>query len=322
MIEPYRIVLTSLCVLVIATGSLSAQQSAGGGLDEEKFENPLGWTWDAPPRSTDRLSVERPMAWLREDLTITLVKTADGDLYAVLSRTGPMYDPAGGTEYRVVAYDNQGRRSLFRQAGSSSDAKMTVSLHRLARQDAEIDSITQVGVEALHRDGRRLVSKQAVAQAKSQGIDILPLPELDQTYNFELTDVNGNRIRSGDLRGNVVVIDFWATWCQPCMAKMPALKKVYQKWHDEGLEVIGVSYDRDLETAKKTFAEKDLRWTLVYVPQDETTSRLWDVATGIRAIPRLLVIDRDGILRANFYPFDLENQLRQFMEPKGGSPTG
>jgi thiol-disulfide isomerase/thioredoxin len=152
---------------------------------------------------------------------------------------------------------------------------------------------------SLSKPSATYASEAAVKRAKEKAIEILPLPVVKKPYEFSLTTSDGKAVESRKLRGKIVLIDCWASWCAPCLREMPEVKKVYEKWHDKGLEVIGLSLDEDPKAAAATAKKYEISWPLVVVPPGEEARELWKQAVRIESIPRLLVVDRKGVLRAD-----------------------
>jgi hypothetical protein len=100
------------------------------------------------------------------------------------------------------------------------------------------------------------------------------------------------------------------------MAKMPQLKELYAKHHKDGLEIIGVCFDHDADTTKKTVKSKGLDWPQILVPADEKLRNRWEEAAGIGALPRLLLLDRSGVLRADCGPGELKDQIGKLLAEK------
>ena len=82
----------------------------------------------------------------------------------------------------------------------------------------------------------------------------------------ELAVEKVERIDSRQLRGKVILVDLWGSWCEPCLKKMPELKELYSKWHDKGLEIIGISFDEDPEEAQAVIERLKLPWPSANLP--------------------------------------------------------
>jgi thiol-disulfide isomerase/thioredoxin len=204
-------------------------------------------------------------------------------------------------DLRVVAFDGDGNRHLParqpRWGGTTPDLAMF--RFRLDPKQLPASRVEYIGIEGVTGEGLRAASGAALREAKAKGIEVLPLPEVGKPYEFALTTADGKVIDSRKLRGKVVLIDCWASWCVPCRREMPDVKKVYEKWHDKGLEVVGVSLDEDPKAAAAAAKKHELHWPLVLVPAGQEARDLWTRASRVESIPRLLVIDREGVLRAD-----------------------
>ena len=129
---------------------------------------------------------------------------------------------------------------------------------------------------------------------------------------FSVRDLRGRPLSSADLRGKVVLIDFWATWCQPCKKEMPGYQKLLDEYGSRGLVVIGFKFDtmRDTEDPVR-FAERiGVRYPLA-VASDEVKQKFG----GIEGLPTTMLYDRQGVLRMKVIGFEYTEKIEAAMKP-------
>jgi thiol-disulfide isomerase/thioredoxin len=111
--------------------------------------------------------------------------------------------------------------------------------------------------------------------------------------------LEGTEIDLASLKGRVVLVDFWATWCEPCVTELPNLKAVYEKYHEQGFDVLAISLDTRKSDLVGFVEQNKLPWPQIFF--DENGKREWDNPLGqkygIDGIPATLLVDRDGNLR-------------------------
>ncbi|MBG89632.1 MAG: thioredoxin [Verrucomicrobiales bacterium] len=146
--------------------------------------------------------------------------------------------------------------------------------------------------------------KTQVAGNASQALDALGMQKKAEKIasqmvvgkkfpDFNATDVNGNPANLARLKGKVVLIDFWATWCPPCVGEIPHIKAAYTKYNKKGFEVIGISGDRQKSTLTNYIEEREMPWQQVFDQGGKLS-----MTYGIRAIPATFLIDGKGVIIA------------------------
>ena len=110
--------------------------------------------------------------------------------------------------------------------------------------------------------------------------------------DFTLRSMDGPNLRLAEQRGQVVMVNFWATWCGPCRQEMPHLNKLYDKYRDSGFVLLGVNIDDNAGKATDLATKLGLKFP-VLLDTDKTVSRLYDMGT----MPATVVIDRAGKVR-------------------------
>ena len=124
--------------------------------------------------------------------------------------------------------------------------------------------------------------------------DVSADPRIGKVFEFAFQDaVSGELVSSEGLRGRVLVVDFWATWCRPCVESMPKLKELYAKYTPRGVAFLGVSLDRGdsagLQTVLRFVSEHEIPWPQ-YLQKERELSKLWSVTS----IPTIFVVDKNG----------------------------
>jgi thiol-disulfide isomerase/thioredoxin len=132
--------------------------------------------------------------------------------------------------------------------------------------------------------------------------------------DFSAKDFRGREISSTDLRGKVVLIDFWATWCQPCKKEMPGYQKLADRYGSKGFIVIGFKLDIMADTEEpRAFARR----LGIHYPLAVATDALKDKFGGIEGLPTTLIYDRQGILRQKIIGFEytkvIEEELKKLL---------
>jgi cytochrome c biogenesis protein CcmG, thiol:disulfide interchange protein DsbE len=156
---------------------------------------------------------------------------------------------------------------------------------------------------ALARSGSAVLVALLLLFSVSGGTSVQAAPSINAAAPaLVASELQGETFDLGKLRGKVVLVNYWATWCAPCRKEMPLLNSFYRRYHEQGLEMIGISADRPQDFAKM----RSMSGTLAY--PTSTLDRISENGFGPpEGFPLTYVIDRDGIVRDKF--IDVREQL-------------
>lgn len=110
--------------------------------------------------------------------------------------------------------------------------------------------------------------------------------------NFTLKSLSGKNLKLSEMAGNVVLINFWASWCGPCLQEMPLLNKIHKKYEPLGFTVLGVNVEENSDSARAFLADRGVDFPIL-LDTTNKVSKLYDVV----AMPTTVVVDRDGNMR-------------------------
>jgi cytochrome c biogenesis protein CcmG/thiol:disulfide interchange protein DsbE len=126
-------------------------------------------------------------------------------------------------------------------------------------------------------------------------------PTLSPAPDFALKTLDGREVVLSKLKGKVILLDFWATWCGPCRESIPHLIHLYKTYQKDGLEVIGMNVDRgDINTVKRFVNSMDIPYSIISTPEDVARN------FGITGLPTAIIIDKQGKIREKISGFTIE----------------
>jgi thiol-disulfide isomerase/thioredoxin len=141
------------------------------------------------------------------------------------------------------------------------------------------------------------LTESSISEEAKEGVRgmIRKFDFLGKPLQLKFTAVDGREVDLEKMRGQVVLLDFWASWCGPCMIEMPKVKAAYEKLHSQGFEILGINLDEDKAQMQRVLASAKLTWPQCFDGQK------WEGPLvkrfGIMSIPTVWLIDKRGVLR-------------------------
>ncbi|HKS38443.1 MAG TPA: TlpA disulfide reductase family protein [Verrucomicrobiae bacterium] len=151
--------------------------------------------------------------------------------------------------------------------------------------------------------------QQMSAQSEKAGTDLLGKP-----FPMKFTAVDGRKVDLATMRGKVVLIDFWATWCGPCVKEIPNVKATYDKLHPKGFEIVGISFDEKKAALQGFVLKQQMPWPHYF--DGLGWKNKYGTQFGIHSIPTMWLVDKKGNLRELSARSNLESKVQKLLEEK------
>jgi thiol-disulfide isomerase/thioredoxin len=221
----------------------------------------------------------------------------DKDTYAEAVKYLAEFIVGAPGEREKLAYAHYYMGESYKGMGMFDDAEKEYRLvaDKFNGVNPRLTQFAQMNLSSLEMDRRLAVGKE-------------PIP-------FSVKGTKGETLSPEMYKGKVLLLDFWATWCGPCKAEMPNVKKVYSKYNSKGFEIVGVSLDRSREALDKYVAQNKIEWPQYF------DGKYWnnDIATqyGVKSIPTTFLIDKKGKIRyKSLHGRQLEDAVEQLLAEK------
>ncbi len=258
-----------------------------GNASDEQLEIVVGLKVSLLQGQTDQIKA------LAEKLATAGRARAARQVQAMLLMTELREAMRGSREEALPAVEKAiGRVAEFLDAETLQD--IDVQLGMMAGQVAEMTENDTLAA-GIYRKVEQIAAKSDAPRlqslAKSLEGAIRRLTLVGNTMEVRGATLAGEALDWSKYAGKTVLVDFWATWCGPCVSEVPRLKRLYEAYHEKGFDIVGISLDREREQLEAFVKERELPWTILF--EDEGRHPLADYY-GVMGIPQMMLVGPDG----------------------------
>lgn len=147
-------------------------------------------------------------------------------------------------------------------------------------------------------------------KTKAEGI-LRRLDAVGKPLDIKFTALDGQQVDLSQMKGKVVLLDFWATWCGPCVGEIPHVKEAYEQFHAQGFEVIGLGFDSDFQALQRFVSKNKLPWPQYF--DGKGWKNKYGIQFGIAGIPTMWLVDKKGDLRETDASVDLKVKIQKLL---------
>ena len=245
---------------------------------------PINFSFGADSASASASKAEKELGALIQKIQTKLQagKKTEADLAPELKEFDTLLAQYKGEQSDEVAQILFMKAILYVQIFDDSD-KATVLLKQLQKDFPKTKQGKQV--DEILANFERQKEAEKIRRALVVG---------SKFPDFNEKDVNGKPISVANHKGKVVLVDFWATWCGPCVRELPTVLEAYRKHHANGFEIVGISLDQSMEKLKDFTKEQGMTW------QQFFDGKVWQNKLaqqyGVNSIPATYLLDKDGVI--------------------------
>jgi len=207
--------------------------------------------------------------------------------------------------YQAMIDNNKVFTKNFVKEHSNSVVSAYIALVQLAPilDGAELESITSKFAPEISASEYVVKLKEIVKEQQKTAVGTI-------APDFTMNNPEGKPIQLSSLRGKVVMIDFWASWCGPCRQENPNVVRLYQQYHEKGFEIIGVSLDRTKEDWVKAIQDDKLTW--IHVSDLQYWQNAAALLYSVKLIPQSYLLDKEGkIIAKGLRNEQLDKKLKE-----------